>query len=373
MFLALKEIKKEKKRFILIISITVLISYLVYFLMGLAYGLSQDNTSEIERWNAESIVLKSGVNNNILSSQLDKDIYYDYDDQEISAINIARTVGYLNGEKSDDTTENFVLIGMRQDSPIYPEVLDGRLPENSGEIIGSMSLKNELNLKLGDTIELSSNENKLKIVGFSQEAKYSVSPVIYTDLEIASQAMMLFNPNRNSEQAIDTYTTPTPNMPDLISAIIVHQNNDLKSNDDVEVIPVDEFILALPGYLAQVLTFGLMIGFLVLISSIILGVFMYIITNQKRQTFAIMKIQGISSSYIGKSVLLQTVILNIIGISIGLGLNLISAYFLPTAVPFEINGLYYFIIALLMLLFSIVGALFSVSSIAKIDPLEVLE
>lgn len=70
-----------------------------------------------------------------------------------------------------------------------------------------------------------------------------------------------------------------------------------------------------------------MIGFLVLISSIILGVFMYIITNQKRQTFAIMKIQGISSSYIGKSVLLQTIILNVIGMSIGLGLNLISAYF----------------------------------------------
>ena len=373
MFLALKEIKKEKKRFILIISITVLISYLVYFLMGLAYGLSQDNTSEIERWNAESIVLKSGVNKNILSSQLDKDIYYDYDDQEISAINIARTVGDLNGEKSDDTTENFVLIGMRQDSPIYPDIIEGKVPENSGEIIGSMSLKNELNLKLGDTIELSSNENKLKIVGFSQEAKYSVSPVVYTDLEMASQAMMLFNPNRNGEQEIETYTSPTPNMPDLISAIIVHQNNALKSNDDVEVIPVDEFILALPGYLAQVLTFGLMIGFLVLISSIILGVFMYIITNQKKQTFAIMKIQGISSSYIGKSVLLQTVILNIIGISIGLGLNLISAYFLPTAVPFEINGLYYFIIALLMLLFSIIGALFSVSSIAKIDPLEVLE
>ena len=207
MFLALKEIKKEKKRFILIISITVLISYLVYFLMGLAYGLSQDNTSEIERWNAKSIVLKSGVNKNILSSQLDKDIYYDYDDQEISAINIARTVGYLNGEKSDDTTENFVLIGMRQDSPIYPEVLEGRLPENSGEIIGSMSLKNELNLLLGDTIELSSNENKLKIVGFSQEAKYSVSPVVYTDLEIGKGGLFPANFQPHTGYVLELYWT----------------------------------------------------------------------------------------------------------------------------------------------------------------------
>lgn len=110
--------------------------------MGLAYGLSQDNTSEIECWKH---YLKSGVNKNILSSQLVKDIYYDFDDKEISAINIARTVGDLNG-KSDDTAENFVLIGMRQDSPIYPEILEGRVPESSGEIIGSMSLNNELNI-----------------------------------------------------------------------------------------------------------------------------------------------------------------------------------------------------------------------------------
>lgn len=45
---------------------------------------------------------------------------------------------------------------------------------------------------------------------------------------------------------------------------------------------------------------------------------MYIISNQERQTFAIMKIQGISSSYIGKSALLETIILNVIGISISL-------------------------------------------------------
>lgn len=83
--------------------------------------------------------------------------------------------------------------------------------------------------------------------------------------------MMLFNPNRNSDKEIETYTSLTPKMPDLILAIIVHQTNSLKSNDNVEVIPVDEFILALPGYLAQVLTFGSMIGFLVLIFSIILG------------------------------------------------------------------------------------------------------
>ena len=50
MFLALKEIKKEKSRFLLIISIFVLISYLVYFLLGLAYGLAVDNRTAVDAW-----------------------------------------------------------------------------------------------------------------------------------------------------------------------------------------------------------------------------------------------------------------------------------------------------------------------------------
>lgn len=51
MYLAIKEIKKDKGRFILIIGIIALISYLVLFLTGLAFGLSQDNVTGIEKWN----------------------------------------------------------------------------------------------------------------------------------------------------------------------------------------------------------------------------------------------------------------------------------------------------------------------------------
>lgn len=43
MYLALKEIKKEKLRFIMIIVVTALIAYLVYFLASLAFGLAQLN------------------------------------------------------------------------------------------------------------------------------------------------------------------------------------------------------------------------------------------------------------------------------------------------------------------------------------------
>lgn len=49
MFLAWNEIKYSKTRFALIIGVMVLVSYLVYFLTGLAYGLAQDNRTAIDK------------------------------------------------------------------------------------------------------------------------------------------------------------------------------------------------------------------------------------------------------------------------------------------------------------------------------------
>lgn len=50
MFLALKEIKREKLRYGLIISMIVLIAYLIFVLTSLALGLAQENTQVIDSW-----------------------------------------------------------------------------------------------------------------------------------------------------------------------------------------------------------------------------------------------------------------------------------------------------------------------------------
>lgn len=404
MFLALKEIKKEKGRFLLIISIVVLISYLVFFLIGLAYGLAKDNTTAVEKWEAETVVLKSGTNSNILSSMMGVEVLDDFKDYETSPVNIARSVGYIDGVETERNTVDLVLIGLHQDSKAYPDVIEGELPENRSEVLGSITLKEENEIDIGDTIVLSMNDREFTITGFTEESKFNVSPVIYTDLNMASAAMMVTpeldnessldqpeegaeNPEDSTEeneldpeeQPIDGGAEEVPDssnaqeVPDRISGILLHESTDLTSDENYDFLSIDDFIFKLPGYLAQVLTFGLMIGFLILISTIVLGVFMYIITTQKKQTFGIMKVQGISNGYIAKSVVLQTFLVSLIGVSIGLGLTFLSEYFLPYTVPFRSNIYIYLIVSVLIILISLIGAIFSVKSVSKVDPLEVLD
>ena len=74
MFLALKEIKKEKLRFVMIVLVTSLIAFLVYFLTGLAYGLASANTTSVEHWRSEGIILSKASNQNIYASSIEENV-----------------------------------------------------------------------------------------------------------------------------------------------------------------------------------------------------------------------------------------------------------------------------------------------------------
>ncbi|MCA1386891.1 ABC transporter permease, partial [Bradyrhizobium sp. BRP05] len=137
----------------------------------------------------------------------------------------------------------------------------------------------------------------------------------------------------------------------------------------LQKLSISKFIDKLPGYSAQVLTFGFMIGFLVVIAAVVIGIFIYVLTMQKIAIFGVMKAQGISSRFIANSVIAQTFILAVSGVTIGLLATIASALILPEAVPFQTNLLFFGVIALLMVLVAIIGALFSVRTIVKIDPL----
>lgn len=376
MYLALKEMKKEKGRFVLIIGIVTLISYLVFFLTGLAYGLAKDNILAVELWKADKIVLKEGTNKNISSSMMEKEAIDDFKDYEISPVNLSRSTAYINGDQSESKTVDIVLMGLNQDSKAYPEVIEGEKPANKDEVLASVSFKEEEGLGLGDELELSMNDRVFKVVGFTEDSKYNVSPVIYTDLYEASQALLSYKEQvdeAKENMEADGASGATVSIPERIAGILVHGDSDISSDENYDVIPMGKFIKKVPGFLAQVLTFGLMIIFLIMISTIVLGVFMYIITMQKKQTFGIMKVQGISNFYISKSVIMQTFIVSLTGVVIGLLLTIGSEYLLPASVPFRSSYVFYGIISVLIILISMLGAIFSVRSVSKVDPLEVLD
>lgn len=146
-----------------------------------------------------------------------------------------------------------------------------------------------------------------------------------------------------------------------------------KVDKDLEVVGINKFIEDLPGYKPQNLTMNFMITFLFIISATVIGVFLYVITLQKKNLFGVLKAQGFTNGYLMKMVLSQTFILALIGTLIGLVLTILTGFVLPEAVPLEFNIVTLIVFGVVLILTSLIGSLFSVLSIRKIDPLKAIE
>lgn len=62
MFLVIKEIFYEKVCYGFIVMMVVLISYLMFLLMGMMFGLVSENMVVIELWGIKVVVLNKNVN-----------------------------------------------------------------------------------------------------------------------------------------------------------------------------------------------------------------------------------------------------------------------------------------------------------------------
>lgn len=355
MFLALNEIMHSKLRYALVAGVMFLIAYLVFFLTGLAYGLAQDNRTAVDKWEADSIVLSKDANSNLGMSMITKKTAEEVEGGKVAYL--AQTPGVVTSKDSTEEGKiNVSFFGIDKDQFIMPNLVEGKAFNNDDETIGDISLKEEYGLAVGDTVKLSGSDKTFKLNGFTDHAKFNVSPVLYTTINAYQQ--IRFEKEDTSENA-------------RINAIVVRGKiNDLP--EDLEQIKISKFINELPGYNAQVLTFGFMIGFLIVIAAIVIGIFIYVLTMQKINIFGVMKAQGITGGFIARSVVAQTFILSFVGILLGLVGTVGTSLVLPDAVPFQSNWLFFGVISLLMLVVAVLGALFSVRTIVKIDPLKAI-
>lgn len=354
MFLAINEMKHSKLRYALVIGVVFLIAYLVFFLTGLAYGLAQENRTAVDKWQADRILLSDEANGKLNMSMLTMDDYESVKAEDKAALAQFPGIVYQKGKKNQQIDVSF--FGIEADEFLAPNLVKGRMFKNTGEVVVNDSLAKEDGLQVGDQLKVAGSKQTLKIVGFTDEAMYNVAPVIY--MSLADFQEIRFN------QAL-------PKETQKINAIVV-RGQTKQVADNLEKVKISAFINDLPGYSAQNMTFSFMIGFLIVIAAIVIGIFIYILTMQKQAIFGVMKAQGISNFFIARSVFVQTAILAFVGIVLGLALTYLSSLVLPAAVPFAIFWGLYLAVSVGMWVIAILSAVFSVSTVVKIDPLQAI-
>lgn len=353
MFLALREIRHQPTRFVLIVAVIMLVSYLTFFLAALAGGLAHSYRSAIDHWGATSVALSEASNDNIAASRLTTaQVAAATDTKNTSTLVSAAVVA----EDPGGTKTDVYAFGLPQGSFLSPTLTSGSEPaDRTRQVIADDSLEAE-GWRIGQTFTLTGSDHVWEVTGFAHDESFQAVPVVFFD-----QAALV-------EQGPSS-VSPTPNA--LVSRIDL-STEEAVTDSGLRVLTTDDFIMTLPGYSAQVLTFSLMIGSLIVIASFVLGIFIYVLTLQKRAVLGILKARGVPTGYLVASGAIQTGLLAASGVAVGLVLTVLTSLVLPRAVPFRTDLLTELAITTAFMVFSLLGGLISVRVVSRIDPVEAI-
>ncbi|MBE6052635.1 MAG: ABC transporter permease [Clostridium sartagoforme] len=371
MFLALKELKHNKARFSLIIGILTLIIFLVLFLSGIAKGLSAATISSIDNSKANYYILDDSADKLITRSSFNNEDVTQLDNSNglLELNENATPINLLPSNftmASLDKKINIVYLGINPSGFLMPEVIEGNTLSNTKEIVLNNSFKEE-GLEIGDIIKDSTSNLELEVVGFTKNQMYGHMSVGVISLDTYKEIMTsATGKDFNSSQAIAINIDESQENQDSLTSFV---NDNL---DKKVLLTRSDIITNIPGYSAEQATILMMLVFLLIISSFIIGVFFYITTMQKLPEFGVLKALGSKMSTLASSLTSQVFMLSVISMVIGNILTFSLASMLPASMPFVLSYKDGALVSILFIVIALISSLFSIKKIRKVDAISAI-
>jgi putative ABC transport system permease protein len=376
-YLAIKEVVRNKGRFLLVSLVIALITLLVLFIAALGEGLAENTRQYIINLDAELVVFLEKSDFIISASRLDT--------------NTIRAVRRLEGVADAGAiyTSNTEIISVEEplkvsmlaaetDRPGIPPVVEGRPYRGgeAGETVIDKGVAVRSGIKVGDEIEIRSTQGTedefftLEVVGVVDEQAYSFQPTIFVPPATWEKV-------RPQPEVDLGDSTPYPNVIAVKledpAQIEVVKSRLLSQLTNIETADIETTINNIPGYTAQQSTVQTQGAFTLLIGILVIGGFFQIQVLQKVPQIGVLKAIGSSNSSVGLAAVIQIVLVTAIGVGIGAGLTYLFSLGFPPTIPLAFDGTRSLLAVIALLLIGPLGGLVSVIYAVRIEPLKALK
>jgi putative ABC transport system permease protein len=375
-YLAVKEVFRNKGRFLLVALVIALITMLVLFIAALGEGLSNANRQYVANLDAQLIVFLEKSDYLINSSRLETNTVKSI--RRVEGVEDAGPIYVSNTEiVSLPEPLKISMLGVEADRPGLPPLMDGRYFRGGSarEAVMDLSVVQRTNLKVGDEIKIRSTQGTkdefytLKIVGLVDKQAYSFQPTIF----VPASTWELARPQPESDLNDDT---PYPNIvavklkdPSKIEEMKLRLVNQISN---IEVADIPTTIENIPGYTAQQGTVQTQGVFTLLIGILVIGGFFQIQILQKVPQIGVLKAIGSSNGVVGMAAVIQIIVVTALGVGIGGGLTWLFSLGFPPTIPLEFNGTRSLLAIILLLLIGPLGGMVSIIYAVRIEPLKAL-
>ena len=375
-YLAIKEVIRNRGRFLLVALVIALITLLVLFIAALGEGLANGNRQYVANLDAQLIVFLEKSDFSISSSRLETNTVKSV--RRVDGVADAGAI-YTSSTEIVSLPEplKVSMLGAEPGRPGMPPVIAGRefRGGEAREAVMDRNVALRTDIEVGDVIQIRSTQGTedeffdLEVVGLVEGQSYFFQPTIF----VPPATWEIIRPQSQSELTSDT---PYPNIiavklaDPLQTEIMSARLADEISN--IEVANIETTINNIPGYSAQQGTVQTQGFFTLLIGILVIGGFFQIQILQKVPQIGVLKAIGSSNGVVGLSAVIQIIVVTMIGVGIGGGLTYLFSLGFPPTIPLVFNGSRSLIAVILLLVIGPLGGMVSIIYAVRIEPLKAL-
>ncbi len=359
--MGLTEIRRRKFQFALITLLVTLIAYLVLMINGLGIGLNEQAGSALRGLDADALAYASNSDLSVIRSELAGETAEQLGRME--GVSDWAPLGYVgvNVRDGEGDTTSAALLGFELGSIAEPDVTDGRPLESRDErgVLADSAFLKTSDLSIGDRVVVPSRlrEFEFTIVGEVDEGYFFFQPVVYLLLDSWREVK---------------YGAEDPQAP--LASIVLLRGDDLagRTTDAYEVVSKGTAFANIEGVQGQQMTVNALRVFGFAIGALVIGIFFYVLTMQKTAQVGLLKALGAGNGYVFRQLLLQVLTVTTLGVVVAVPVAYATDRALnqlPETVPVAFTGFTFVLTSVLVVTTGIVGALFSVRQLARVDPI----
>ncbi|TIH39896.1 FtsX-like permease family protein [Subtercola vilae] len=352
MFVALRDLRFAKGRFILIAAVVALITLLVGFLAGLTAGLANQNISAVLALPADRVVFSQPADGNSLS----------YSDSAITSTQAAtwsKTSG-VSAVHPVGISQTKLFAGSRQASVALfgaDTSFGSAVPTRDGHITVPETAASTLHVVAGGTITLDGDVYVVDAV--TTDAWYSHTAVAWVSLADWQK------------------TASASGNPDAFATVLAADGTD--SGFAAADLAADTTSQSLVGSLTALSAFRSEIGSLLLmvamlfgISALVVGAFFTVWGMQRQPDVAVLKALGASNRMLVTDSLGEAALVLVVGVGVGIGATAAFGAVVGGVLPFILAWYTTLAPAVAMIALGLLGAAFALRSVTHADPLTAL-
>ena len=364
MSFALREIRRAKVRFGLLVASVGLLVFLILFQQALQDGLVTSFVGAIRNQSAPVLVYSVDGRRNIQGSVITPEVA-----EQIRGVEGVGRAGQLGqatlSVRVGSGTNTVALIGYDTEGLGSPRSLSaGRLPEREGEVVALASAAGE-GFALGDTVAVEPGGVELEVVGHAEEIGLQASITLFGDFGTFQSAVQAVNPDAAGAPPAVLAVEPAEGTTaeELVERID-------EAVPDAEALTRSDAADLSPGVAQVRQSFQLIFLLFGLVVPLVTGLFFLIITLQKAGSLTLLRAAGAPAAALVRSLLFQAGLVLVAGIALGVALYTPLSSRRIGDIPLRFSPTAVIVWACVLFGLGLLSTLFSARRVLAIDPIE---